>query len=205
MGGRGSGRQSSFGLMVDKTNEFHSIDLAWLRRQKVLKAGHWSTVRWSRQGHETGSIRLASVPRGILLSYRQRKQGGEWQSVNEVVPLVETPTRFGGCRLWFECLNCRKRCRILYGGAYFRCRRCNGLRYDTQYEPPFARAATRALKIRNRLGGKGGIDDPFPQKPKRMRWATYERLRQEDERLQQLWAVGIMGTLRVNSERERGE
>ena len=104
MGGRGSGRHASFGLMVDKCHEMHSIDLAWLRRRKLLKPGHWSTVRWSRRGQETGSIQIASVPAGVLLSYRQRTHGDDWQDVREVVPLIETATHFGGRRQWFECL-----------------------------------------------------------------------------------------------------
>lgn len=191
MGGRGSGRQSGLGLSVDKCHELHSIDLAWLRRRNLLNLGTWSTLRWSRGGSETGSIRLRQVHGGMILSYRQRRGSGEWQNVNEVVPLVETATRFGGRRYWFQCLSCRRRCRILYGGAYFRCRTCLRLKYDTQYEPAFARSATRALKIRERLGGTGGIDDFFPEKPKGMHRKTYERLRDEDERLQKQWATGI--------------
>lgn len=78
--------------------------------------------------------------------------------------------------------------------ALRRCRRCLGLRYDTQYEPAFARAATRALKIRERLGSKVGIDDAFPSKPKGMHWKTYRRLEAEEERLQNAWSAGIMAT-----------
>lgn len=44
MGGRGSGRSASFGIMVDKCGEYHSIDLAWLRRQKLLRVGHGSRL-----------------------------------------------------------------------------------------------------------------------------------------------------------------
>ena len=112
--------------------------------------------------------------------------------MNELVPLIETPTRFGGRRQWFGCLSCKKRCRILYGGAYFRCRRCHRLKYETQYEAPYARAATRALKIRKRLGGKGGIDAPFPDKPMGMHWKTYDRLMDEDREKRHGWAAGIM-------------
>ena len=104
VGGRGSGRSSSFGVTVDKTNEFQSIDLAWLRRQKLLNPGRWSTLTWSRRGQTTGSIRLEVFPAAVRLVYRHRPSGGDWQDVSEWVPLVETETAFGGRRQWFECL-----------------------------------------------------------------------------------------------------
>ena len=189
MGGSGSGRQSGFSTA--KCHEYHSVDLAWLRRQKMLTVGRISTLTWSVRGHKTGSIQIECVTRGIRLIYRNRENGQDWRDATELVPLIETTTRFGGSRQWFECLTCRARCRILYGGSYFRCRRCHRLKYDTQYEPPFARAATRALKIRERLGGKGGIDDTFPEKPKGMHRRTYDRLVAKQQRLQDAWARGI--------------
>ena len=175
----------------------HSIDLAWLRRKKLFNVGRWSSLTWSRAGRETGSIRIECHANGVRLIYRHRRHGEDWQDVNELVPLVETPTRFGGTRQWLLCPSCKARCRILYGGAQFRCRRCQRLKYDTQYEPAFARAATRALKIRERLGCKHGIDHPFPEKPKGMRWKTYERLVAKDESLQNAWAVGISARFRL--------
>jgi hypothetical protein len=132
---------------------------------------------------------------GVRLVYKHRRPGSEWHDVSEFVPFAETTTNFAGRRQWFQCPSCGRRCRILYGRSYFRCRRCQGLKYETQYEPPFARAATQALKIRDRLGSKGGIDEPFPEKPKGMHWKTYHRLRAREERLQQSWALGITGLL----------
>jgi hypothetical protein len=196
MGGIGSGRQASFGLMVDKCHEMQSIDLAWLRRQNLMNVGRSASLRWSRGGNPTGSISIQFHWDHVRLVYRCRPSGGEWQDVNERIDLVETTTRFGGRRQWFGCPSCGRRCRILYGGSYFRCRKCHGLKYETQYEPPFARAATRALKIRERLGGDGGIDDPFPPKPKGMHQSTYDRLQAEEERLQREWAVGIASRFR---------
>ena len=197
MGGRGSGRQASFGLMVDKCHEYKSIDIAWLRRKKMLQMGHCSTITWSVRGEQTGSIRIERMPGGLRLIYRQRRNGEDWRDVDEFIPIVETATNFGGRRQWLQCLLCHSRCRILYGGVLFRCRRCHRLKYDTQYEPPFARAATRALKIRDRLGAKGGLDDPFPPKPKGMHWNTYERLQAQEERMQEAWAVGIARKFRM--------
>ena len=193
MGGRGSGRQAGLGLLVDKCNEYRSIDLAWLRSRKLLNPGSGSTITWSRAGNVTGSIRIECQANGIRLVYRRRRHDEDWQDVNEFVPLVETATSFGGKRHWFQCLSCGSRCRVLYGGAYFRCRRCHRLKYETQYEPPFAGAATRALKIRKRLGSKGGLDDIFPDKPKGMHWKTFERLRNEEEQRQEAWAAGLIG------------
>lgn len=197
MGGRGSGRSASFGMLTAKCNEYHSIDLAYLRRKKLLNVGRWSTLHWSRGGQETGWIRIECLNGGVRLVYRFRRGGDEWQDVSEFVPLIETATQFGGTRQWFECLSCRRRCRILYGGSYFRCRRCHGLKYETQYEPAFGRAATRALKIRERLGCRDGIEAPFPDKPKHMRWATYLRLRDEEAELQSRWAAGIISRFRL--------
>ena len=184
-------------MSVDKCHEMHSVDLAWLRRKKLITPGNWTSLSWSRGGRETGSIRLAIHKDGIALVYRHRRQGDEWADVHEFVPLIRSSTRFDGFRQWFKCLACGSRCRILYGGARFRCRRCNGLKYETQYEPPFARSASAALKIRERLGCKGGLDEPFPAKPKGMHWKTYERLRSQEERMQDSWAIGIAKRFRM--------
>lgn len=196
MGGRGSGRSASFGLMVDKCSEYHSIDLAWLRREKLLRVGHGSTLTWSRGGQQLGSVRIHCLADSVRLTYRQRPPGGDWREIKEIVPLVETLTRFGGRRQWFQCLLCRHRCRVLYGGAFFRCRRCHRLKYESQYEPAWGRSASRALKIRARLGNHDGIDDPFPSKPRGMHWSTYRKLEQEYDSLINGWAVGVMAMLK---------
>lgn len=193
MGGRGSGRTAGLGVAADSCHRSHSIDIDWLRRKHLLVQGRWSTLTWSLSGENSGSIQLTLAPRGLKLSYRARQQGEDWQQIEEIVPLVETATNFGGRREWFRCLSCGRRCRIIYGGTRFRCRKCQDLKYESQYESPFDRAASRALKIRAKLGGQGGIDDHFPAKPKGMHWKTYERLKDEEERLQEVWAAGIMG------------
>ena len=191
MGGRGSGRPSGLGMLTDKCHEYHSIDLAWLRRKKLLNTGRWSTLTWSRAGQVTGTIRIECLFNGMRLIYRQRRNGEDWQDVNEFVPYMETETRFGGQRQWFQCLSCGSRCRILYGGAHFRCRNCQRLKYESQYEAAYARACSKSHNIPQQLGGHGSLDDPFPPKPKGMHWKTYQQLERRDAQLQNRWAAGV--------------
>ena len=190
MGGRGSGRSSGFS--ANKCSDCLSVDLAWLRRKCLLIPGRSSTIRWSRGDNPTGAINVASEPAGLRLKYRSRSHGEEWHDINEFVPFIETATAFGGRRQWFCCLTCSRRCQVLYGGEYFRCRRCHRLKYDSQYEPAYARACSQSHKIRKRLGQSGSLDEPFPKKPKGMHWKTYNRLEELDEQLQNRWAVGVM-------------
>jgi hypothetical protein len=44
------------------------------------------------------------------------------------------------------------------------------------------RGVFKAQKIRTRLGGSVNLFEPFPEKPKRMHWRTYLRLRGERKR-----------------------
>ena len=54
-------------------------------------------------------------------------------------------------------------------------RRAYELAYASQRETKYDRALRRARKLRLRLGGDP-TDDEYPDKPSRMRWATYNRL-----------------------------
>jgi hypothetical protein len=96
-----------------------------------------------------------------------------------VVPFARTDCHFGGVRRWFRCLKCRRRVAIVYGvGATFACRRCQKLAYPSQRRRlhPADREREQAQRIRLRLGGSANLLEPFPEKPKWMRWATYRRL-----------------------------
>src|SRR5262245_33316593 len=65
-----------------------------------------------------------------------------------------------------------------------RSRRAYELAYASQRETKYDRALRRARKLRLRLGGDPA-DDEYPDKPPRMRWATYNRL------MDRLVAVGV--------------
>ncbi len=119
-------------------------------------------------------------PEQVILLYRYRRgPGGEWEDVREPVELDWTPCNFGGERPWFICpgAGCGWRVAVLYGpGRYFLCRHCYGLAYQSQRDTKMYRALHRAQDIRKRLGGSANMMEPFPEKPKGMRWKTYERL-----------------------------
>ncbi len=94
MGGTGSGSWYRFDKKAT-TGETHGLDVRYLHRQGLLKAGRSFSLRWSRAGRETGSIGGAvegspgDLPERVILSYRHRSggSGGEWEDVREAVPL----------------------------------------------------------------------------------------------------------------------
>jgi hypothetical protein len=183
MGGEGSGNWYRFDKKIT-TGECHGVDVRYLHREGLLKPGRRFSLRWSRAGRETGSIGGAvegsDRPMQILLFYRHRSgPGGEWEDVQEPVPLTWTACNFGGERPWFICLGagCGRRVAVLYGpGRYFLCCHCYDLVYESQRENEMHRALRRTQTIRERLGGSANMMEPFPEKPKGMHWRTYERL-----------------------------
>jgi len=198
MGGLGSGRPYSGAPTCEA---HHSIDLASLRMRRMLTPGRSSALTWSWAGDQVASITLVAEHNGVRLIYRMKDHDGAPVDVFELVPFVYTPTRFGGRRQWFRCLKCGRACRkIYYGGRYFRCRLCYRLRYASQSEKQGQRALGRARKIAKRLhdrwGGATEEEYDFPPKPPRMRWATYNRLEEQYDDLENAadarWAVRIM-------------
>jgi hypothetical protein len=141
MGGEGSGNWYRFNKKTT-TGECQSVDVRYLHREGLLKQGSWFSLRWSRAGRETGSIRCAVIgnekPERVLLVYRHRSgPGREWEDVKESVPLTWTACNFGGERMWFICpgAGCGRRVAVLYGpGRYFLCRHCYDLVYESQGE-----------------------------------------------------------------------
>jgi hypothetical protein len=179
MGGIGSGRHWQFG--ADTTEGYRSIDVRWLKREGLLSAGVSRRITWSRGGEVTGSINVRSETGRVILDYRQRDHGGEWQAESYPINLDTTPCHMGGDRHWFLCpaRGCDRRVAVLYGGAIFACRHCHRLAYSSQREKPGDRAARKADRIRDKLGWKAGIlngSEPW-NRPKGMHQATFDRLR----------------------------
>lgn len=184
MGGIGSGRHWQFG--ADTTEGYRSIDVRWLKREGLLSSGVSRRITWSRGGEVTGSINVRSEPGRVILDYRQRDHGGEWQAEKYPVHLDTTPCHMGGERHWFLCpaRGCGRRVAVLYGGAIFACRHCYRLAYPSQRENPGDRAARKAGRIRDKLGWEAGILNGAEHwnRPKGMHQATFDRLRWKHDR-----------------------
>ncbi|WP_373498720.1 hypothetical protein [Desulfococcus sp.] len=138
-------------------------------------------MSWSSRGEKTGSIGYRMYADHMVLDYRSRSHGGDWEDVQQVVRFEKTPCRYGGHRTWLLCPRCGKRVAVLYGGKYFWCRHCYGLAYSSQREGIPDRMMRKARKIRERLKASDNLTMPIWRRPKGMHQKTFDRLRMEAE------------------------
>lgn len=191
MGGVGSGRYWGSGGRAT-TESYRRLDVRRLARDGALVPGASARIAWSIGGEPAGSLRTLATPEGVVLDYSSREYGGDWQARNYLVRIEHTGCGLGGSRPWFLCpaRGCTRRVAILYGGPVFACRHCHRLAYPSTRESVGDRATRRADRIRDRLGWEPGILNGSGDKPKWMRWRTFERLTAEHDRL---LAVSLRG------------
>ena len=178
MGGFGSGRGQRG---KNTTGDMQPLDIRKLHRDGLLIPGRTFGWHWTVNGNEVASIGMRTEVDRLILNYRSRSNGGEWQPMEYAVTLEWTPCHLGGRRAWFLCpaRGCGRRVAVLFGGSIFACRHCHDLAYDSQRETDDDRAMRRADTIRRRLGWGAGIANPEGGKPKGMHWRTLERLKAE--------------------------
>jgi hypothetical protein len=183
MGGRGSGRRSNFDGKQE-TQDSMPLDIRKITRQALLMPGMGFSWQWLVNDRPVASISVAvHTNQCIVLSYRMKSSA---EVVQQQVQTQTTSCNLGGQRTWFICPRCTKRVALLYApGRYFACRQCSGLGYATQKESAGDRAATRADKLRKRLGWEAGILNGNGNKPKSMHWKTYLRLKGHHDALVQ--------------------
>src|SRR5262249_1291038 len=202
VGGIGSGRSPHLDA-ASKCEHWRSIDLADLKRMGLLKPivdGRVRAITWKND--HGGLDKLGIIPSARGVQFVKRDDEGKLAGL--FVAYTCTRTMFGGYRKWFACPSCRRPARILYGVNGLRCRRCRGLKYASQSEASHWRAQRKAVSIRQRLGASGdALDEPFPPKPEKMRWATYKRLQAVDAALQEQWLLGTVGEQRYHGRMKR--
>jgi hypothetical protein len=163
------------------TDTMLRLDVRQVQRTGVLVRGHRFSWQWKTCDRVDATIDCIAAADRVLLDYRVRTIGGEWESLRYPVLLDWTPCTFGGRRVWWRCpaSGCGRRVAVLFGARLFACRHCHRLAYRSQSESAADRALRRASRIRDRLGWEPGIINPMGSKPKGMHWRTFERLERE--------------------------
>jgi len=147
---------------------FRAFDLRRALREGTLKVGAEFVASLTRGPETDGVIYIISEGDALVLIERGFRQR---------VAISRTSCNFGGERAWAICPRCSRRVAILFDrGGLFACRACCGLTYSSQRETPKFRSIRKARKMRERFGGGENLMAPFPDKPKKMHWRTYERL-----------------------------
>ena len=181
MGGYSSGRHGG----KRTTNDMHVLDIRKIARAGLLKPSCSFSWQWTRGGEKIAAIGLRAETDRVVLDYRSRSNGDEWQDMHYPVYLAWSCCNYGGKRAWWLCpaAGCGRRVAVLYGGKVYACRHCHKLAYQTQREQVHDRACNRADTIRKRLGWEAGILNGNGNKPKGMHWKTYLRLKASHDRL----------------------
>jgi hypothetical protein len=155
MGGKGSGRRydGSTRMTVEKA---HRIDVRYMRKHKLLKDGYCGTWSWTRNGQPNGTINFTCHSDYLTLRYSFRRyEEDQWQSIEQHISFEYTTCRYGGCRAWFTCSCCNRRCEVLcLVDRLFLCRRCCRLPYQSQLEDSLGRMIDSRNKLKMLLWGE---------------------------------------------------
>lgn len=192
MGGFGSGRRR-YADVKEVTTDYLPLDIRQWQRKKMLYEGNAFYWTWFSDEIDVASIKVFVRHDHVLLDYRHRDYGEEWQHERYPIYLSWTECHLGGQRAWFLCpaRSCGRRVAKLYGGQIFACRDCRRLVYASQREHDYERLARRADRIREKLGcGQDVLEAPIEAKPKGMHWKTFERLKSEHDELAQASLIG---------------
>ena len=177
MGGLGSGNHTR--KRGDTLEQHRRIDANAFKKKGLLEPGWHGRWVWTSSDGKQNFINVTSGRDDVQLSYRYRIGGGAWKSVSESIPILYRECHLGGTQAYFGCPKCARRVRFLYGaGARFLCRHCHDLVHASSREGQLDRELRKVRKIRRRLGADPALESHLPR-PKHMRLATYERLRNE--------------------------
>ena len=180
MGGRNSGHYLR-AHDVKLTTDYLNLDMRVLNKRGWLKTASSNTLTWSKNGNTIGSISYVLYEEEIKLNYRTRTKAGDRQNIVETIGIATTPCNFGGDRKWFKCPECSQKVLVLYGGMFFRCRKCLGLIHPSVNESKLDRACRSLERMQSVLSPNmpiGVLDGlEWLPKPKWMRYPTYFKLR----------------------------
>ena len=147
MGGYGSGRPS----YKQKAEDCRSLDVNRFHRDGCLVPGRMGNWVWSRDGKEIGRIDYKAEDGRLVLDYKVRMYGGDWEPIKQSIRITYADCHYGGQRPYFRCPgvvnghHCGRRVGKLFaGGRYFLCRHCYKIAYSSQSEARCDRMLRRA-------------------------------------------------------------
>jgi len=186
MGGFGSGKWTRYNRKT-KTSHVTQINISEFRKWDCLPGRgrnepYGGYLQWSGADAEPDrsvgfEIRSDSLVLSFVFPGDSESPSPIWQTIS----FDRTRCNYGGERFWFLCPSCGTRVAVLYlFRRRFACRHCHQLPYASQAENLMDRMYRKCMKIRRRLGASMSITTPISQKPARMHWKTFERLRQQE-------------------------
>jgi hypothetical protein len=156
MGGIGSGRYYRYSGKI-QFEETKRIDIRYLRKRNFLKPNLHGTLSWTVRGEPCGTINFQYTHEQLMLSYRVRDTGGEWEPIKQNIKLTQTPCNYGGKRTWFICPSCNKRKAVLcLHDTLFYCRKCCNYPYSSQCEGKLDNLISKRDKIAKRIFDETG-------------------------------------------------
>ncbi len=158
------------------------LDLYRLAKQGFVRPGYTTGENFIRWSYVCTDEEIAS---GVITAGMEHAQDG-WMRVqlgklDQSITLRAVPRHFGGRQWYFICPDTGRRVSVLWyptGARHFASRHAwrGQVAYKSQFETPEDRAHRGQSKIMARLtGNTGSTDWNFPEKPKWMRWHTYNR------------------------------
>jgi hypothetical protein len=186
MGGMGSGSYSRWNSKTT-TDQVKKIDIRFMNKNGLLVTNFTGKFSWSISGNPAGNIGYTNYSDHLILDYRYRENGGEWQPVKQRIDYDRTNCNYGGDRLWFLCPRCNARIAVLYcKDVLFLCRHCYEIPYTTQYQGHMDNLIDKKHALGKRIFEHYEYGEGWGKK-KGMHLKTFNRLHARYEALEQRW------------------
>ena len=150
-----------------RTSDLYSISTQFLRQYFGIEGNGTMRV----DGKPIASLFCSE--HSLRVMYALTDWSGTRTEVDTEILLEWTPCHYGGMRRWFRCPSCGERCGVIYMGKQIACRKCWNMLYPSQADRQ-ERGWTRYHRLMRKT--ENG-------KPLRMRWNTYYRILDEQDRI----------------------
>jgi hypothetical protein len=163
--------------MKPLVDQYIRLDVRLWQGLGLLTPGRRQPVVWRNAAGAVVLTLLRDVSREELTLRSSPGDGPTWPWYEEV---IEIERRYfghqGHRRPWWRCPYCDRLVALLYGvDGGFRCRRCAGLAYPSQYQPRALTRLQRAQRLRQRVSDTPGPpgSPTVPRHPGRLTAGLY--------------------------------